>query len=365
MENKILLFSTEFPPTCGGAGRVAERNASFLSSSGKKVDVLTRDIGNIEVNRNYNIIKVKYVSKIFPIYFAKKIKELKNEEYNHIILNDVGAALTASFFFDKEQIKKSICYFHGSEIDNIVIKPKLYYKFINFEKKYHELLHNCKNIICVSDYLRKLVISTFQDIDREKIKKIQTGSDLKDFYPDKINLYEKYQISRDTKIIFSASRIVERKGYKSLFNIFKRLRLSGKKYFWFIAGSGEYESELSSLIVKSGLNNDVKFLGNLTSSDLRKYYSSADIFVLLSHFDEAYGLVYLESLLCGTPVIGNNVGGVGEVIKNKENGFLVSNDEECFEILNNNLYESISQEAIKQSLSDFSIDKQSLLTICS
>ena len=363
MEEKVLLFSTEFPPTCGGAGRVAEQNAKILTDAGIKVDVLTRDAGD-SGSTDFNIIKVKYVSKIFPLYFAKKLKEIKLSNYSLIILNDIGAALTASLFFNKQQMQKSVCYFHGSEIDDIVIRPKKFFKLIRFSKKYHKLLCNCKKIICVSDYLRNVVHSAFPNLDSRKLLKVQTGVDFSIYYPEKIDLKEKYNLPKDAKIIFSASRIVERKGYKSMFDIFKRLRLLDSGFYWFIAGTGDFQPALNEMIAEANLQKYVYFLGNLASPELRKYYSSSDVFVLLSHFNEAYGLVYLEALLCGIPVIGNDVGGVGEVIKNAVNGYLVRSDEECFEILKNNSYKNISADAIKNSLQDFSVDKEILLSLC-
>jgi len=79
-----------------------------------------------------------------------------------------------------------------------------------------------------------------------------------------------------------------------------------------IAGNGELYDELVQLSKKFGLK-DVKFLGNVNHETLRKLYNIADVSVVPSR-SEAFGLVAIEALACGTPVIATNQGGLPDII---------------------------------------------------
>ncbi len=88
--------------------------------------------------------------------------------------------------------------------------------------------------------------------------------------------------------------------------------------------SGELE-RLKGLSEKLGLDGAVEFAGTADHEVLPYYYSAADVFALPSYY-ESFGLAALESLACGTPVVGNNVGGVGDVIRDEGTGCVTPNN---------------------------------------
>lgn len=91
-----------------------------------------------------------------------------------------------------------------------------------------------------------------------------------------------------------------------------------------LAGNGELFNEMNTLCHNLGLKNTY-FLGNLDHDKLRELYNISDVSVVPSRF-EAFGLVAIEALACGTPVIATKVGGLTQII-NKDVGVLINTDD--------------------------------------
>lgn len=86
-----------------------------------------------------------------------------------------------------------------------------------------------------------------------------------------------------------------------------------------------YTASLKKLVHKLGIENKVKFIGQVTGPDLVKWYKGADIFINTSMY-ESFGLSILEAQASGLPVISTPVGIANEIIKDNYNGFIVSPD---------------------------------------
>lgn len=94
--------------------------------------------------------------------------------------------------------------------------------------------------------------------------------------------------------------------------------------FW-IAGKDKAEPYLKSLCNKTGLGERFRFLGWQSQDEIRNLYAQSDIFVMPS-LTEAFGVVFLEAMASGLPVIGTRVGGIPEIIDDGHNGLLVEAD---------------------------------------
>ena len=105
-------------------------------------------------------------------------------------------------------------------------------------------------------------------------------------------------------------------------------RLTEREIVTLIAGDGEEREKLSDLHNLLGLRHTF-FLGNQKQDELRRLYNAADVFVMPSR-REPFGLVALEAMACGLPVVGSNEGGLPEFINSSVGTLVSSNDEDAF-----------------------------------
>ncbi|MEH7239564.1 glycosyltransferase [Bacillus sp. JJ1562] len=136
------------------------------------------------------------------------------------------------------------------------------------------------------------------------------------------------------------------KGYDRKISLFEKLKEHTNEFQWIIVGSGDYLSELKNKVSESIISDNVTFVGRIDRGKLRQFYSSVDIFILLSNYRESFGLVYLEANACGCPVIGREYGGVSEVINNNISGLLVK-DSSKYD-LSLQIYKSITSRCFKK-----------------
>jgi len=83
---------------------------------------------------------------------------------------------------------------------------------------------------------------------------------------------------------------------------------------------------LQKMCVDIGIGDLVLFLGQRDQDHLPYYYSAADMVVMPSHY-ESFGMVALESMACGTPVVASQVGGLAFLVKDNETGYVIPSDD--------------------------------------
>jgi glycosyltransferase involved in cell wall biosynthesis len=113
---------------------------------------------------------------------------------------------------------------------------------------------------------------------------------------------------------FSLRRLTPRMGLDTLIDACARLAQSGRSFRVVIGGEGPCRAELETRAAASGVADRVAFLGRVPDDRLADCYGAADCFVLPTRALECFGLIVLESLACGVPVIGVPVGSIPEVM---------------------------------------------------
>jgi len=129
------------------------------------------------------------------------------------------------------------------------------------------------------------------------------------------------------RAILTVSKLTDGKGIPHLLRIMPEILKSVPNLVWILIGDGPKKKSVVEMIQKSGMQNVVRFLGEVPHEDLKKFYYLAELFVLLTHPDEGkeegVGMVFLEAAACGVPVVAGKSGGVPEAVHHGETGVLV------------------------------------------
>jgi D-inositol-3-phosphate glycosyltransferase len=186
----------------------------------------------------------------------------------------------------------------------------------------------------VMDEADALIVSTAEERDDvvrlyqtppHKIKIIPAGVDLDLFNPAD-ETQSKQVLGLDGKqVILYVGRIEPLKGIDILIRAFALLESAGDKRLLIVGGSPGKDTELDRLRALTSqlcIEDSVTFTGAVKQTVLPLYYGAADVFVLPS-YSESFGLVALEAMACGTPVVVSRVGGLKTFVKNGDNGYLV------------------------------------------
>lgn len=134
------------------------------------------------------------------------------------------------------------------------------------------------------------------------------------------------------------------------------LAQKGKNFHYMIIGDGPQREALQKEIIERGLSEQVSLLGNLPNEEIKNYYAASDAF-LFSSKSETQGIVILEAMAQGTPVVAVNATGVRDIVKSGENGILTSEHAGLWAksivqiMLNTDMYIHMSEGAKKTALS--------------
>ena len=131
-------------------------------------------------------------------------------------------------------------------------------------------------------------------------------------------------IFADDKInILFVGRLEKRKGLQYLVSAFSRVKWHQDNVRLMVVGPGTLDKESYHLIAEKNLQ-DIELIGQVPHVDLPHYYHAADIFCSPATGQESFGIVLLEAMAAGKPVVASNIPGYASVITNEEEGFLVS-----------------------------------------
>lgn len=202
---------------------------------------------------------------------------------------------------------------HGYDVYDLPFKSKAW------NKRICQVLNSADHIITVSNTnlacIQKLNIET-------PVSVIPNGFDASQFHPiDQIECREKLGLPVDKKILLTVGNCVAIKGQKYLIEAMKDIHTKYPDVICVIVGGGELYPNLQKLVVEMGLQNCVRLVGRRPHEEIPLWMNACDVFVLPS-LNESFGVVIIEAMACGKPVVASNVGGVPEIICSETYGLL-------------------------------------------
>jgi len=173
----------------------------------------------------------------------------------------------------------------------------------------------CDRFIVLSKAFGNILHQEYQ-VPWSKIHIVPGGVDITRFQSNLSRQQARLQLNwpLDRTILFTPRRLVRRMGLDKLLTALARVRVQIPDVWLAIAGRGPLRAELEEQATELGLNDHVRFLGFLPDDQLPLAYQAADLSVMPSEALEGFGLVLLESLACGTPILCTPVGGMPEIL---------------------------------------------------
>jgi len=170
-------------------------------------------------------------------------------------------------------------------------------------------------VIVVSERLKQVLETKLGEI-KSNMTVIYNGVSLSKAYPGQVSK------SDSSKILLSLGYLIERKGHRYVLEAMAQLLPRYPELRYLIAGSGPLRRDLEALTRKLGIQSNVQFLGFVPNKEVPRLLNLCDIFVLPS-WNEAFGVVYLEAMLNGKPVIGCQGEGPEDFVEHGKTGLLV------------------------------------------
>jgi len=315
-----MLVCPYYPPHIGGAENYVYNIAKGLSQTHDwKVIVITSNRqdkrlqttleGGITVYRLPSLFTFSN-TPINPFWYFQ-IRKIIQQEHPDLI----NAHTPVPFIADiaalaNQKIPFIVTYHCGSTIKQnsvwnipIFIYEKLLLKYT---------LNYTKMIICVSDYVRNGFLRNYKDMTIT----INPGV-------DNVGKYQEKSFDNKT-ILFVASltKSQRHKGFKYLLQALVAVKKRVKNAKLFVVGDGDAVLEYKKLAKTLGLEHNVVFTGPLFGEKLNNMFRRAHILVLPS-LSESFGMVLIEAMAQGTPVIGTAIGGIPDIVTHGKEGLIV------------------------------------------
>jgi UDP-glucose:(heptosyl)LPS alpha-1,3-glucosyltransferase len=315
----------------GGISRCAAELSDRFSQS-HEVHVFTNHFESENNELNYHRIRpnhIKYPRRLtmasgFGSFAFKSHRNLK--KYGFDIVHVHSSSCLVQDIITAHSCHKAslatingICKNKGSRFDTFKILAKPF-NFVNYAiEKIQYTKGNYKKIIAVSNSLKQQIVDSYKVSD-EDIVVIPNGVDMIQFSPDnKARNEERKRLGyKDDDIVISF--VTHRFAHKGLDYLIEALSLLKNKKIKLLIASGDDATEHLKLAERIEVVDQIKLYGETTEPE--KAYRASDIFVLPSLY-EGFGLVTLEAMATGLPVIATAVGGAPDIITDGMNGFLV------------------------------------------
>ena len=329
---KILMLSWEYPPrVVGGISRVVHDLSHRLIKDGHDVTVVTYRDGDVPyfenddgvmVHRvdNFMISSNNFIDWVMQLNFnmIAKAGEIIAKEGNFDVIHahDWLVAYAAKTL-KQAYSTPMVATIHATEAGrNSGIRGETQ-KYINDTE--WMLTYEASEVIVNSNYMKSELQRLF-GLPFEKINVVPNGVNLNLFNGvDRDYDFRRQYAMDNEKIILFMGRLVYEKGIQHLISAMPKVLANYHDAKLVIAGKGGMIDELRNQVNYLGISDKVYFTGYLSSKNVQKMYKCADIAVFPSTY-EPFGIVALEGMLSGAPVVVSDIGGLNEIVDHGVNG---------------------------------------------
>ena len=313
-------------PTYGGSGVVATELAMHLAERGHEVHAISYEtpfrldyakpnlvVHNVDVS-DYPLFR----HPPYALNLTNKIVQVVKEHdlqliHSHYAIPHASSAWMAREILCREHKRCVLlaCTLHGTDI-TLVGRDPAFYELTRFAIEQQDLL------TVPSAWLADDTAEAFS-IDRGKIEVIPNFVDLERFQPQRNCAWRKCIAPDGEYVISHISNFRPVKRVDELVKAFAVLRNHGVRAVLALVGDGPELPKAEALARELGVREDLRILGKM--NNIEDVLQASDLFMLPSRA-ESFGLVALEAMACGVPVIGYKAGGLPEVVEDGVSGIL-------------------------------------------
>ena len=349
----------------GGMNVYVRQLAAALGNIGMKIDIFTREHPSV-------------VNQIETIGPNVRVIHLKSGEPNTHIeglyaeLPEFLAQLNS--FQEEEGIQYDVVHSHywlsgwiGRELSQALKVPHVItfhtLALIKMQSRAGEveqserpiveaaLMSTADRIIAFSPHERDAMARLY-DADPSKVSLVPCGVDLSLFCPlDQETVRNRLGLNGE-KILLYVGRVEPLKGLDLLVETAAQMDSEDGVRMMVVGADvngGQEMDRVKQLAKERQLENQIDFVGQVDHMELPLYYNAADVCVVPSYY-ESFGLVALESMACGTPVVATRVGGLSTIIQHGRTGYL--KPWRCPDAFANSVEMLISSDGLKQSMGE-------------
>lgn len=281
--------------------------STVLASLKQQLNIIRPDVVFVHQVADVEILKQLSEVEIPVVLFIHDHKHFCPREHKYTLIGNktctkaIGANCYSCLGFLNK--KREFPYISINSVSNVRAVQNILKKF--------------NHIVVASEYMKEhLLLHGFKD---EKISKIT-------LFSESANNIEFNKTSSGIKRFLFVGQLVRGKGVDTLLKAFSRVK--NEKVKLDICGDGKQREELQEMTKSLGISSIVEFHGKVAPDELSKYYLDAYAVVVPSRAPETFNLVGLEAMKHAKAVIATSVGGIGEWLKDGENGFVFpSNDD--------------------------------------
>jgi glycogen synthase len=325
---RLLLINYELPPIGGGAGHATYHTALALAERGHQVDILTsrygettsyERVGDVGIHRVLSLRRgihkcgllgaATFLARAAPA--LPSLLRARRPELCHYYFSLPTGLL--SLYSHGLRGLPYLVSLRGSDVpayDRTKAEVQVLHRLLGGVNRH--IWNRASAVVALSESLRSQALEADPSVD---IDVISNGIDIEKFSPPRSPRPERKSVR-----LVCVCRLVPRKGVDVLLEAMALLRQEPVTLE--IIGTGELEETLRERARALGVHRRVHFKGYVAQDELGAHYRRADAFVLPS-LAESFGMVLLEAMSCGLPVVASRTGGIPETVTDGENGLLV------------------------------------------
>jgi glycogen(starch) synthase len=332
---RIFMLSWEYPPRIiGGLSRHVEGLSRALASLGNDVHVITLDFPGAPREEGDGLLHIHRVRVDLPAptfhtwvllfnhFFEKRVGQLAKELGTPDVVH-IHDWLTVSGGVAAKHLLRVplVMTFHSTEVSRSSQSSSPESAMVEGLEWWGSF--EAARVIAVSGWMKSEVVSIFK-IPPEKVADIPNAVDPQRFdgAVDVQGTRERWRASAGDRLITAVGRLTAQKGFDDLIRAYPIIKRSIPASRLLLVGDGYLRSGLEHLAEQLQVRDSTTFAGFVSETDLVGALRSSDVVAVPSRF-EPFGIIALEAMAAGAPVVVSRVGGLAEIVEDGVDGLEV------------------------------------------